>query len=341
MELNIVWFILLVVLFSGYVILDGFDLGVGMNFFKAKTDEERRILLNSIGPVWDGNEVWLITAGGALFAAFPNVYATVFSGFYTALILVLLVLIGRVVAIEFRSKDDRPGWRNFWDVVFLISSYLITLLLGVALGNIVAGVPIVEINGVKEFGGTFFTLLRPYTIFYGLTAVIALKMHGLYYASIKTEGELNARIKKSIPKLTILFLVFYLIQMGWTFLDYTMSAANFINHNFWFVLPVITIASLIIAMRLSKMGKAFAAFIFTSLSLLMGIATVGVGIFPNLLIASNNPANSLTIFTDASSPGTLMTMLVIACIFVPIVLIYKFFVYRIFKGKVKLDSSSY
>lgn len=341
MELNIIWFILLIVLFSGYIILDGFDLGVGMLHFKAKTDTERRIMINSIGPVWDGNEVWLITAGGALFAAFPNVYATVFSGFYTAFILFLLVLILRVASIEFRSKVENTSWRSFWDFIFNLSSYLIALLLGVSLGNIVSGVPITLIDGVKEYGGTFWNLLHPYAIFLGLTAVLALRFHGQLYITMKTENDLRERFTKSFNLIFYLYFAFYVIQAIWAFIAYPYTLDNYLKVPIWFILPAIVLVCFILIPIYFKKNKIGTAFFLSSLILFISVAMVGIGIYPNLVIANNDPNLSLTIFTDSSSQKTLMTMLIIALIFFPIVLIYKIFVYRIFKGKVKLDSTSY
>jgi len=341
MELNIIWFILLIVLFSGYVVLDGFDLGVGMLHFKAKTDDERRILLNSIGPVWDGNEVWLITAGGALFAAFPNVYATVFSGFYTAFMLFLLVLIGRAVSIEFRSKVENPKWRITWDVVFHISSYLIAILLGVTLGNLIAGVPITTIDGVKEFDGSFLGLLNPYSIFLGCTAAIALRFHGSLYLLMKTSGELKERIEKRVKFLMILFIMFLALLTIWTWFANSHHTENFLYNPIWFIFPLLIIISFILIPKFLNKQKYFTGFVFSSLILVSCIVITEIGLYPNLLYSNTNPLNSLNIFEDASSQKTLMVMLIIALIGVPLMLIYKFFVYRIFKGKVQIDSNSY
>jgi cytochrome d ubiquinol oxidase subunit II len=333
MELNIVWFVLLVVLFSGYVILDGFDLGVGMIHFKAKNDTERRTMLNAIGPFWDGNEVWLITAGGALFAAFPNVYATVFSGFYTAFMLFLLVLIG--------SKEESVRWRSAWDHVFHVSSYLIALLLGVSLGNILSGVPIVIINGSKEFGGNFFTLLNPFSVLVGLVAVLGLRMHGSIYIALKTEGDLRDRVAGSIKRSFAFFLAAYAIAGIWIWIAMPQITSNFINHPIWLVFQLLAATGFVFVWIFSGKKDYMKAFLASALILLSSIAMSGIGIFPNLLIASNNPADSLTIFADSSSQPTLFTMMIIALIFVPIILIYKFIVYRIFKGKVKVESGSY
>ncbi|HSP86639.1 MAG TPA: cytochrome d ubiquinol oxidase subunit II, partial [Ignavibacteriaceae bacterium] len=205
-DLNTIWFILIGVLLTGYAILDGFDLGVGSLHLLVKKDEERRIIINSIGPVWDGNEVWLVTGGGALFAAFPHVYATVFSGFYTAFMLLLFVLIFRAVAIEFRSKQEAKWWRQTWDVLFSVASIFIAFLMGVALGNIVTGVPV---GADKEFAGTFFGLITPYTVLVGITTVALFMMHGSIYLVMKTEGEIQNKIKRWVNNAIIFFVICY------------------------------------------------------------------------------------------------------------------------------------
>ncbi len=341
MELNIIWFVLLVVLFSGYVVLDGFDLGVGMIHFKSRSDHDRRIMLNSIGPVWDGNEVWLITAGGALFAAFPNVYATVFSGFYTAFMLFLMVLIGRAVSIEFRSKVESATWRRTWDQVFHISSYLIALLLGVSLGNILTGVPINVIGGVKEFGGNFFSLLSPFSVAIGIVAVFALRFHGSLFMLIKSDGALHSTIESGLRRSFYYYLITYALVGIWIWTDMPHLTANFREYPVWLVLQLGAILSFVALWFGIGRGQYMKSFIYSSLILVLSIAMCGVGIYPNLLISSGNPADSLTIFADSSSQRTLQTMLIIALIFVPIILVYKFIVYRIFRGKTQIDHNSY
>ncbi|MQL53765.1 cytochrome d ubiquinol oxidase subunit II, partial [Desulfofundulus thermobenzoicus] len=193
MDLNVLWFILITVLFVGYFFLEGFDYGVGTLVpFLGKNDAERRMLINTIGPFWDGNEVWLLTAGGAIFAAFPHWYATLFSGFYLALFLMLLALIGRGVAFEFRSKEDRPGWRNLWDWVLCAGSLVPALLWGVAVTNLVKGVPI---DSHMQYAGNFFTLLSPYTLVGGLATLLLFTFHGALFLSLKTGGELVERAR--------------------------------------------------------------------------------------------------------------------------------------------------
>ena len=223
-DLNTIWFLLIGALLSGYAILDGFDLGVGMLHLFVKDDKERRIMINSIGPVWDGNEVWLVTGGGALFAAFPHVYATVFSGFYNAIILLLFMLIFRAVAIEFRSKRPMKWWRQMWDVAFSVASFLIAFLMGVALGNIITGIPI---GADKEFAGTFLGLLNPYALLVGITTVALFMMHGAIYGVMKTEGELQARLRGWVNNSIIFFVICYVTATMATLIYFPHMVENF------------------------------------------------------------------------------------------------------------------
>jgi cytochrome d ubiquinol oxidase subunit II len=337
MDYNLIWFILIAVLFIGYVVLDGFDLGVGMTHFIAKNDNERRILLNSIGPVWDGNEVWLITAGGALFAAFPHVYATVFSGYYTAFMLFLLVLIMRASSLEFRSKVENESWRNVWDSLFNVSSYLIILLLGVAFANVAAGIPI---DKEMEFTGGLFTLLNPYAIFFGLTSILIIRLHGKLYLLIKTEGELQTRILATINRGYYLFLAFFVALAIWTVSVQTHLLKNYANPAAYLA-PIIILAGIALIPMGVKAHKYFRAFLGSSLVIAGTIMFYAIGMFPNFVISTTDVANSLTAYNAASSEQTLSTMFIIAMIGVPLVLVYQIFVYRIFSGKVKIDSSSY
>ena len=338
MDLNIIWFILIAVLLIGYIILDGFDMGVGMLHMTAKSDTERRIMINAIGPVWDGNEVWLITGGGALFAAFPHVYATVFSGFYSAFMLFLTVLIGRAVAIEFRSKVESPSWRKIWDWIFHVSSYLIALLLGVTLGNLITGIPV---GPDMEFTGTFFGLLNPYAVFCGITAVLLIRLHGTIYMTMKTDGEFRDRFVSKITRTLIIYFVVSLGLHAWTIFQYPQVTENMMNTPIWFIFPVLIILSVILIPGFVKKQKFFTAFTFSSLIILSSISMVAVGIFPNMVISNPGIENSLTIYNAASSQGTLETMLIIALIGVPLVLSYTVVVYRVFRGKVEIGPSSY
>jgi cytochrome d ubiquinol oxidase subunit II len=337
-NLPVLWFILVGVLFTGYAILDGFDLGVGVLHLFVKKDEERRVLLNAIGPVWDGNEVWLVTGGGALFAAFPNVYATVFSGFYLAFILLLVALIFRAVAIEFRSKHPSPAWRRTWDLLFSAGSLGSALLIGVAMGNIAWGIPI---DARGEFAGSFFSLLHPYSLLMGLTTVSLFAMHGAIYLVMKTEGELHDRIRRFVQPAMILFILCYVLLTLATLL-YVPHITEAIRKEPGFfglaVVAVLAIANIPREMLAKRDARAFASSC-AAMAALMGL--FGLGMFPNLVYSLPDPANSLTVHNAASSHKTLVVMTTIACLGIPAVLAYSASIYWIFRGKVKIDKSSY
>ncbi len=338
MDLNLIWFILVGVLLTGYAVLDGFDLGVGVLQLFVKKDEHRRLFLNAIGPVWDGNEVWLVTGGGALFAAFPEAYATVFSGFYLPFMLLLCALIFRAVAIEFRSKEPWPWWRQMWDVLFALGSTLSALLIGVAMGNIVRGVPL---DADHEFVGTFLGLLNPYSLVMGVTVVLLFAMHGGIYLVMKTEGELQAIVRGWVPTLIGLFLAAYILFNFYTLVElphvYVM-----VRSRPW-ILLVIAAAVLVILNipREFHRGRDFQAFVSSCVGMALMMGAFGLTYFPNMVLSNPLPENSLTITNAASSPKTLGIMLVIAAIGVPIVLIYTTCIYYIFRGKTKLTSQSY
>jgi cytochrome bd ubiquinol oxidase subunit II len=339
MWLNVAWYILFIIIISGYLILDGFDLGVGiLHLFVAKKDEERRILLNSIGPVWDGNEVWLVLGGGALFAAFPLVYASLFSGFYFAMMLVLLVLILRTVAIEFRSKRSNPRWRSTWDIVFFLSSAGIALLLGVSFGNVISGIPI---DAQGNITATLFTLLTPFALLVGITTIFMLATQGAIYLCMKTEGELLERIKRTITRLIIIFFVLNTLVVAVTIFLETHIAANYFANPWLVIFPALGLLSVIIAWLMLQKGRYFQAFLASSVMILSLILAAAAGLFPNLLVSTTDEAYNLTVFNAASAPNTLQVMLIIALIGMPFVLLYTAGVYYIFRGKVKLHPGSY
>jgi cytochrome d ubiquinol oxidase subunit II len=337
-DLNTIWFILIGVLFTGYAILDGFDLGIGALHLFTKKDEERRIMLNSIGPVWDGNEVWLVTGGGALFAAFPNVYATAFSGFYLALILLLVALIFRAVAIEFRSKQPMRWWRQMWDIGFSVGSILSSLLIGVALGNIAWGVPIAA-NG--EFAGTFLGLLMPYPLLVGVTTLTLFMMHGAIYGVLKTEGELHDKLRLWAMSCIIFFVICATTTTMATLL-YAPHIAERVKENPWLfsivLANMLSIANIPREFHHKNDGMAFLSSCGAIITLM---ALFAVDAFPNLIYSWPHPENSLTIYNSASSPKTLGIMLVIAIIGVPVVIAYTICIYWIFRGNVKMDRMSY
>jgi cytochrome d ubiquinol oxidase subunit II len=338
LDLNSVWFILIGILFAGYAMLDGFDLGTGALHLFTKTDQDRRIMLNAIGPVWDGNEVWLVTGGGALFAAFPEVYATSFSGFYIAMMLLLVGLIFRAVAIDFRSKQEMKWWRQLWDVSFSVSSILSSLLIGVALGNIARGIPL---DARGEFIGNFFMLLNPYAIMVGITTVALFMMHGAIYLVMKTEGELQSRIRGWVNNTIIFFIICYVTTTMATLLYVPHMSANIKANPWLFVVPLLNMLAIANIPREIHHGREFRAFLSSCASMIALLALFGIGMYPNLILSNPEVANSLNIYNAASSDKTLGIMLIIAALGMPMVIAYTTSIYWIFRGKVKLDSTSY
>ncbi|MCF8241061.1 MAG: cytochrome d ubiquinol oxidase subunit II [Melioribacteraceae bacterium] len=337
-DLNTIWFILIGVLLSGYAILDGFDLGVGAIYLFIKGDTNRRLALNSIGPVWDGNEVWLVTGGGALFAAFPHVYATVFSGFYTAFMLLIFMLIFRAVAIEFRSKQPMLWWRKFWDSAFSIASILIAFLMGVALGNIVAGIPL---GPDKEFIGTFWDLISPYTLMVGVTTVALFMMHGSIYLTMKTENELHETVRGWINNAIIFFVIMYTTVTMATLIYYPNMTKHFVDNPFLFGVAILNMLAIANIPREIHHNRDFLAFLSSGATIISLMILFAIGIFPNLVLSNPNPEYSLNLYNAASSQKTLGIMLTIAIIGIPFVLAYTFAIYWVFRGKVKIDSTSY
>jgi cytochrome d ubiquinol oxidase subunit II len=337
-DLNFIWFLLVGVLLTGYAMLDGFDLGVGALHLFTKDDAERRTLLNAIGPVWDGNEVWLVTGGGALFAAFPNVYATAFSGFYLALFLLLASLIFRSVAIEFRSKRPEHWWRQMWDVSFSVGSILSGLLLGVALGNIAWGVPV---DAQGEFAGTFLGLLKPYPLLVGVTTLALFMMHGAIYGVMKTEGALHDKLRGWAMR-SILFFVICAVILTLVTLVFVPHLTARVRANPW--LFTVLIANLLAIANIPRefhQGHDGRAFLSSCATIITLMALFALNTFPYLIYSLPTPDNGLTIYNAASSPKTLEIMLIIAGIGMPLVLAYTAGIYWIFRGKVKLERTSY
>jgi cytochrome d ubiquinol oxidase subunit II len=338
LDLNTIWFMLVGVLFTGYAILDGFDLGVGALHLLTKTDTHRRIMLNSIGPVWDGNEVWLVTGGGALFAAFPEVYATAFSGFYMAFVLLLFSLIFRAVAIEFRSKRESTAWRRSWDISFAVGSIVAALLIGIALGNIARGVPL---DKHFEYTGSFWTLLNPYALLVGVTTVALFMMHGAIYLVMKTEGELHETIRGWVNNTIIFFIICYATTTMATLLYFPHMAANLHTSPAFFILPILNMLAVANIPREIYHRRNFRAFLSSCASMAALLALFGLGMYPNVILSRPDIINSLNIYNAASSPKTLEIMLIIAVLGMPLVLAYTVSIYWIFRGKVKLDAHSY
>jgi len=337
-DLNTTWFALIGVLITGYAILDGFDLGVGVLHLFARGDMERRINMNAIGPVWDGNEVWLLTAGGVLFAAFPTVYATVFSGFYLALMLLLAALIFRAVSLEFRSKVDSPGWRKLWDWSFGLGSLLPAILFGVAVGNILRGVPI-DADGT--YLGSFIGLLNPYSIAVGVLSLVMFVMHGALYMTLKTDGELRDRMSRWASGAWVAFIVIYFLATMYTFFEAPyLLEGNLSSPLFWIFLLVLLASVVYLPMAL-KARQYFRAFLSSSLTILSIIGIAAVSLYPRMAPSTVNLTYSLTIYNASSTPRTLTAMLVIALIGMPVVIAYTWYIYRLFKGKTVITKESH
>ncbi len=337
--LALIWFGLLGVLLAGYAVLDGFDLGVGMmHLFVARGDRERRTTLNSIGPLWDGNEVWLVTFGGAMFAAFPTAYATIFSGFYSAFMLLLFALIFRAVSIEFRSKMRSPLWRAAWDGGFTAGSFAAALLFGVAVGNLMRGVPL---TAAGEYPGSLADQLNPYSLLVGALTVALFAMHGTIFLYLKAEGELQQRAYRWIWRNFGLFLVVFMLTTIYTLVAVPGAIASFERWPALWIIPVLNVLAIANIPRAIFNGQPGRAFLSSVCAIGALVFLLGAALFPNLVPASPNPEHSLTIFNAAASPRTHGIMLVIAIIGMPMVLSYTAIVYWTFRGKVRMDEHSY
>ncbi len=333
MDLNTVWFALITVLFIGFFFLEGFDYGVGiLHPFLSKEDKKRRVTMNTIGTFWDGNEVWVLTAGGAMFAAFPHWYATMFSGFYLALVLLLIALIVRGVSFEFRSKDKNPAWRSLWDWMFFVGSALPALLWGVAVANLIRGVPI---DQNMNYVGGFFNLLNPYALLGGLMTLALFTYHGAIFLTLKTTDDMLEKSQNIARKLWLptTVLVFGFVIASYFATD--MFTKLGVDPGF---APLFAGVALLLSGWFVKIKKSGWAFIMTGITIAASVITVFVGLFPRVMVSSLNDAWSLTIYNASSTPYTLKIMTIIAVIFVPIVLIYQSWTYWTFRKRVSVDS---
>src|SRR5512133_1842344 len=336
MTLQIIWFVLWGVVWSVYFMLDGFVFGAGMlNSVLARDEAEKRMLQRSFGPVWDGNEVWLITAGGATFAAFPTTYALMFSNLYSALTLLLFALIVRGVSFEFRGKIDSPVWKRSWDTAIVVSSFLPALLFGVAFGNIFKGIPMRNDFASVNFAydGSLLTLLNPYGLLTGVLFVMLFAVHGSLYAAIKTTGDLAQRAEAMANRLWLPLLIVAVAFLGYTY-PATKLYDNYLSTPVLLIIPLIAVLSLLLIKVFTVKAQLHTAFIFSCLTITFVCFTGIAGLFPNLLPSSLDPASNLTIYNSSSSPYTLKVMAIVAFIFVPIVIAYKIWVYRIFRARV-------
>jgi cytochrome bd-type quinol oxidase subunit 2 len=319
------WFIVIAVLWTGFLILEGFDFGVGMlHSVVGRSDAERRAAINTIGPLWDGNEVWLIVAGAAMFAAFPGWYATMFSGMYLALALLLASIIIRGVSFEYRGKRDAADWRRTWDMALTVGSVLAPLLVGIALGDLLHGLPV---NAAQNYTGSFWDLLQPYAVFTGVTLVLVCLLHGATFLSLKTTGDLHDRsrlVGRRVAPLTGAFVIGFII---WTHV--TASTTFFLN-----VIELLAILAALAAVSLVYARRDGFAFTATAVTIAASIITIFVDLYPNVMVSSTNHAYNLTVHNTASPPYSLKAMTIVVVIFLPLVLAYQAWTYYVFRKRV-------
>ena len=322
------WFIVIAILWTGFFILEGFDFGVGMLHSVVGQDEAgRRAAINTIGPLWDGNEVWLIVAGAAMFAAFPGWYATMFSALYLALALLLASLIIRGVAFEYRGKRDAARWRRTWDVLLIVGSLLAPLLIGVGLGDLLHGLPI---NSAQNYTGSFWALLQPYALFTGVTLVLICLLHGATFLCLKTTGDMHERsrrIARTVAPFTAAAVVGFAI---WTHV--TSSTTFFLRP-----LELLAIIAVLAAVWLVYARRDGFAFTATTVTMASCILSIFVGLYPNVMVSSTNPAYNLTVHNTASNPYSLKAMTIVVVIFLPLVLAYQTWTYYVFRRRVSRD----
>ena len=364
--LKVIWWLFIGVLLIGFAVTDGFDMGVGFLLpFLGRTDEERRVIINSVGATWEGNQVWFITAGGATFAAWPLVYATAFSGFYWALLLVLFALFFRPVGFDYRSKVDDPRWRNAWDWGLFVGGTVPALVFGVAFGNLLLGVPFhYERDMQVYYTGSFLALLNPFGLLAGVVSLAMLIMHGATYLQLRSEGDINARAKTAVKVAAMVMMAAFALAGLWLAMgidgyrivsmppadtaftplakavEKTPGAwlANYSAHPWMIAAPVLGFAGAAIAIVFSAANRALAAFAASALSVAGVILTAGFSLFPFIMPSSSNPASSLTVWDAVSSHRTLQVMFWVVVIFLPIVLAYTSWVYRVLRGKITVET---
>lgn len=363
--LKVIWWVLIGVLLIGFSIMDGHDMGVGTLLpFVGKTDTERRVIINTVGPHWDGNQVWFITAGGAIFAAWPMVYATAFSGFYWAMLVVLWALFFRPVGFDYRSKINNPTWRNTWDWLLFVGGFVPPLIFGVAFGNLLQGVPFhFDENMLSTYEGSFWGLLNPFALLCGIVSSAMITFHGGVYLMHRTEGDVQQRTRSAITMAGLLAVLAFTVAGIWVatgLKGYIITSAINPNglpepltktviqqtggwmHNYqrWpaaWLLPALGYIGILGALLLARGGKTLTAFVVSSVGLVGIIGTAGISMFPFLMPSSSNMASSLTMWDSTSSKLTLGIMLGVAIVFVPLILAYTAWIYRVMRGKVTAD----
>lgn len=338
LDYSVWWFLVFGAVITGYAILDGFDLGAGALHLFLKKEQSRRIALNAVGPVWDGNEVWLVIGGGALFAGFPVAYAAIFSAFYVPFFVFLIGLIWRAVAIEFRSKEPGRYWRLTWDVVYSFACIVIALSLGLMLGNVALGLPL---NEQKEFTGSWLGFFNLFSILVAVTTLALFMAHGAIFLAMKTENRLYTKLTILAKNFTVFFVTSFVITTVYTLLYIPHLSDKIRSNPQFFIFPLIMLLAIANIPRMLNKGKYRHAFASSSVTIASLLIMVAIEVFPNLLYATSIPGNSITVYNAASSPRTMKILLLIAGIGTPLVAIYTGFVFWTFKGKVKLDEMSY
>lgn len=325
-------------LITGYGVLDGFDLGAGALHLFFNKEESRRLALNAIGPVWDGNEVWLVIAGGSLFAGFPLVYGVILSTFYIPFMLFLMALIFRAISIEFRSKEPMRWWRKLWDISYMASSTSVTLLLGLILGNLIQGLPI---NEKHEFTGDLLTFLNPYAILISVTTLSLFMLHGAIYLTMKTENRLYAKLTVLVNNCSKFFILCFILTSMATLIYIPHMTHEFKDYPVLFALPLAAVLAVLNIKRNIDGRRYFIAFIFSSLTTSILLILFAIGLYPHIVLSTLDPAWNISIYQAAATPKALRIMLLIAAIGTPLVLSYTVFVFWTFRGKVKLNEMSY
>lgn len=332
------WFLVVGAVFTGYAILDGFDLGAGAWHLFFRKEESRRIALNAVGPVWDGNEVWLVIGGGTLFAGFPVVYGTLFSAMYIPFMLFLFALIFRAVSIEFRSKEPMKWWRQTWDVAYSVSSILLAILLGVVLGNVLQGIPL---DANYEHSGSWLAFLNPYAFLVGFATLSLFMMHGAIYLTMKTEGRLFDKIHQLLVRSIIVFIILFLALSLYTLFYIPHLSDGFVERPWLFFVPVMAVLAIANIPRLVTKRRYLEAFVFSAITVGLLLITVAIELYPNIIIDSSGSGNDITVYNSVASNKSLGIMLLFASIGAPLAVGYTAFVYKTFWGKVKMDEHSY
>jgi cytochrome d ubiquinol oxidase subunit II len=332
------WFLVVGAVFTGYGILDGFDLGAGAWHLFFRKEQSRRIALNAVGPVWDGNEVWLVIGGGTLFAGFPVVYGTLFSAMYIPLMLFLFALIFRAISIEFRSKEPMQWWRNMWDVSYSISSIILAIALGLVLGNVLLGMPL---DDNMEFSGNWLSFINPFALLVGFTALALFMMHGGIYLAMKTEGRLFTRVNILLKGAIIAFILLFAILTLYVLLYIPHLSDGLKENPVLLTVPVLAILSIANIPRLISKRKYLSAFIFSSITVGLLLITAAMELYPVIILDSSGAGNSITVYNGVASNKSLGIMLIFVAIGGPLAVGYTAFVYKTFWGKVQLDEHSY